>query len=53
MFHRLGLTKTSQRGFSLIEVLIAVAVTSLIGGTAAMGIFQVFNIYSHLRNRNT
>jgi prepilin-type N-terminal cleavage/methylation domain-containing protein len=44
MFHRLGLIKTSQRGFSLIEVLIAITVTSLIGGAAVTSIFQVFNV---------
>ena len=42
MFHRLGLINKDQRGFTLIEVIVAVAITGLITGGITMTIFQVF-----------
>ncbi len=43
MFHRLvGLLKRNQRGFTLIELMIAVAIGSLVTGAATMTISQVF-----------
>lgn len=41
----------NQRGFTLIEALIAVAITSIIGVSVAMTVFQVFDINARSSNR--
>ena len=41
---RLGLVHKNQRGFTLIEMLIAIAVTGLIVGGIAMAIFQTLTV---------
>jgi len=41
IFHRLGLINKGQKGFTLIEVLVALAVTGLITGSITMVISQV------------
>ena len=43
MFRRLGLINTNQRGFTMIEVIMALAVTAIITGGITMTIFQVFD----------
>jgi len=42
IFHRLGLIHKNQRGFTLVELLVAIAITGLITGGITMTIFQVF-----------
>ena len=41
----------NQEGFTLIEMLVALAITGLIGTVIAMSIFQVFNINDSTSNR--
>ncbi len=43
IFRRLGLLNKNQRGFTLIEVLIILAISSFVTGTATMTIFQVLD----------
>jgi len=43
MFHRLGLINKNQRGFTLIEVVLAIALTGIITGGITMTFFQVFS----------
>ena len=42
-----------QRGFTLVELLIVIAITGLIAGGITMTIFQVFNINTRTTNRMT
>jgi len=42
IFHRLGLITKNQKGFTLIEVLIAMVITAFITGAIAVAISQVF-----------
>jgi len=42
--HRLGQVNKNQRGFTLIEVLIAIAISGIIGGSITMVISQVFDV---------
>jgi len=42
IFHRLGLINKDQKGFTLIEVLVTLAITGLIAVGATTAIFQVF-----------
>jgi len=44
ILHRLGLINKDQRGFTLIELIVAMAITGAITGGIVMAIFQVFNI---------
>ena len=46
IFKRLRAIHKNQRGFTLIELVIAIAITSIITGGITMTIFQVFNINS-------
>ncbi len=44
MFHRLKSIHKNQKGFTLIELIVAIAITALIIGVIAMSIFQVFTV---------
>lgn len=50
IFRRLGLLNKNQRGFTLIEMLIVLAITGLITGTTTMTIFQVLD--GNVRSNN-
>ena len=50
---RLGLVHKNQRGFTLIEVLIAIAVTALIIGGITMAIFQTFTVSARTSSHMT
>ncbi len=43
IFHRLGLINKNRMGFTLIEVILAIALTSIITGGITSAIFQVFS----------
>ena len=43
MFHKLGLIHRNQRGFTILELLIAFAITGIVVGAATTAIFQVFS----------
>jgi len=53
IFHRLGLINKNQRGFTLIELIVAVAITGFITGAITMSIFQVINIEARTSNHMT
>jgi len=53
MFHRLKLINKNQRGFTLIELVVAIAITALIIGGITMAIFQVFDVNSRSTTRMT
>ncbi len=50
ILHRLGLINKNQRGFTLIELVIAIAITGIITGGITMTIFQV--ITGNIRTSN-
>ena len=51
MFHRLGLINRNQKGLTLMEVLIALAITGIIVSTVTMVIFQVFDGEARANNQ--
>lgn len=53
MLHRLGVLKKNQWGFTLMEVTVAIAITSMIGVGVTMAISQVFNVNALSNNRIT
>ena len=53
MFRRLGLINREQGGFTLVEMLVALAITGLIASGVAVAIIQVFSVNSSASNRMT
>ena len=53
IFHRLGLIHKNQRGFTLIGLLVAIAITGLITGGLTTTIFQVFTVNALTSNHMT
>ena len=51
IFHRLKRINKNQKGFTLIELIVAIAITGLITGGLAVSIFQVFDV--NARNSNS
>lgn len=50
IFHRLGLVNKNQMGFSLAELMMALAIGSIVAGGVTMSVFQVFG--GHIRTSN-
>jgi len=53
IFHRLGLINKNQRGFTLVELVIALAITGIITGGITMTIFQIFSGNTRTSNHMT
>jgi prepilin-type N-terminal cleavage/methylation domain-containing protein len=53
MFHRLGSIDKNQKGFTLVELLIALAITAVIAGSVTTAIFQVFTGNARTSNHMT
>ena len=53
IFHRLGLIHNNQRGVTLVELIVAVAITGIITGGITMTIFQVFGGNERTSNHMT
>lgn len=50
IFHRLGLINKKQRGFTLVELMLAMALTGIITGAITMTILQVVNSTARTNN---
>ena len=53
MFHRLGLMNKNQKGFTLIELMVAIAIAGLITGSITTAIFQIFDGNTRSSNHMT
>lgn len=53
IFHRLGLINKNQKGATLVELLIVIAISGIISSAASMTIFQVFNGSARSSNHMT
>jgi prepilin-type N-terminal cleavage/methylation domain-containing protein len=53
MFHRLGSINKNQRGFTIVELLVAILITAIIGGAVTTAIFQVFTGNARTSNHMT
>ena len=53
IFHRLGLLNKNQRGFTLVEMIIVLAIIGIVIGAATMTIIQVINGSSSTSNHMT
>jgi len=53
MFHRFGSINKNQKGFTMVELLIAVAITAVIVGSVTTVIFQVFTGNTRTSNHMT
>jgi prepilin-type N-terminal cleavage/methylation domain-containing protein len=53
MFHRLGSIDKNQKGFTLVELLIALAITAVIAGSVTTAVFQVFTGNARTSNHMT
>lgn len=53
MFHWLGLIHRNHKGFTVLELLIAFAITAVVVGAATTTILQVFNGSAHSSNHMT
>jgi len=51
IFHRLKSINKNQKGFTLIELIVAIAITGLIIGAIVASIFQLFNISARSDSR--
>jgi prepilin-type N-terminal cleavage/methylation domain-containing protein len=53
MFHRFGLLHKNQKGFTLVELLVAILITAIIVASVTMAIFQVFTGNARTSNHMT
>lgn len=53
IFHRLGLLNKNQRGFTLVEMIIVLAIVGVIAGGTTMTVFQVINGSASTSNHMT
>jgi len=53
MFHKLGLINKNQRGFTLIELMVVIAITGFVTSGATMAILQVINGSARTNNHMT
>ena len=43
IFHKLGLVNKSQRGFTLVEVMLVIGISGIVAGAATLAISQIFS----------